>query len=59
MVDLPAGLAAKAALTQQAVALSVIKQNAEMAQNLVAILDQAVANVPVSGARGANVNFSA
>ena len=57
MVSLPAGIAAKAALTQQAIAMSVIKQNAEMVENLVAVLDQAL-NVPVSSTRGSNFSSS-
>ena len=57
MVSLPAGIAAQAALTQQAIAMSVIKQNAEMVENLVAILDQAL-NVPVSSTRGSNFSSS-
>ena len=52
-------LAAKQAMTQMNVALSVIKKGAEMDQAMVSMLDQAVQNVPVSSTRGANVNFSA
>lgn len=58
MVSLPAGIAAQAALTQQAIAMSVIKQNAEMVENLVAVLDQAIDSVPVSSARGSNFSAS-
>ena len=57
MVSLPAGIAAQAALTQQAIAMSVIKQNTKIIKNLVAILDQAL-NVPVSGTRGSNFSAS-
>lgn len=56
MTQIPATIAAEAALTRQAVALSVIKQNAEAAQGLANILEQSVQNVPVSSSRGANIN---
>lgn len=56
MSEIPATIAAEAALTRQAVALSVVKQNAEAAQGLANILEQAVQNVPVSSTKGANIN---
>jgi hypothetical protein len=58
-MELPPTFAAEQALTRQNVALSVIKQSADQAQAVAEILQQSVANAPVAGARGANVNFSA
>lgn len=46
------------ALARQAVALSVIKQNARMQQQMASVLEQAISSVPVSSSRGANVNIS-
>lgn len=46
------------ALARQAVALSVIKQNARMQQQMASVLEQAISSVPVSSSRGANVNIN-
>jgi hypothetical protein len=58
-MEIPAGIAAQSALNQQAVALSVLKHAADMQQQLVAILDEAIANVPVSASRGTSLNTQA
>lgn len=58
-MDIPAGIAAQTALTQQAIALSVIKQSADMQMQLVAMLDETLANVPVSATRGTSLNMQA
>ncbi len=58
-MEIPANIAADRALTQQAVALSVIKQSAERDRALAGILEQAVDNVPTSPLRGSRVNISA
>jgi hypothetical protein len=59
MTSIPPTIAAEQAILRQNVAMSVIKQNAEQAQALVKILDDAAHSNPLSGARGSNVNFSA
>lgn len=58
-MEVSAGIAAQLAMTRQAVALSVIKQNAQAQQQIASILQQAVENVPASTVRGASVNISA
>lgn len=58
-MDISAGIAAQTALTQQAIALSVMKQSADMQMQLVAMLDEALANVPVSATRGTSLNMQA
>jgi hypothetical protein len=58
-MEIPAGIAAEAALTRQAVSLSVMKQASDMDKMLAAILDKAASNVPASAVRGTNVNISA
>ena len=59
MTDIAAGVAAQVALTQQAIALSVIKQSVDLQQAAAEALLQSVANVPVSGTLGTNVNITA
>lgn len=58
-MELPPTFAAEQSLNRQNIALSVIKQSAEQAQAVAQILEQSVRSTPVSGSRGANVNFSA
>ncbi len=58
-MDLPAAVATEAAMARQNVALSVVKKNAEQAQQVAQILDQSVRSAPVDAARGSNVNISA
>lgn len=57
-MELPASIAAQAAITQQNVALSVIKQAAQADRQIANILENAIQNVPTSRL-GGNVNFSA
>ena len=58
-MNVPATIAAKQALLQQAVALSVVRQAADMQQKLAAMLAESVRNVPVSPARGGGVDLQA
>ena len=58
-MDSAAAIMAQQAILQQAVALSVMKQSADMQQQLASILEQAILDVPVSGSRGANVDMAA
>jgi hypothetical protein len=58
-MDIPASIAAEAAIARQNVALSVIKQNADQAQQIAKIIEQTVQSAPVSGTRGTNVNLFA
>ncbi len=58
-MEIPPTLVAERLLNQQNVALSVIKSSAEADSAIASILDQAVQNVPISGARGGSVNFKA
>ncbi len=59
MSEIPAAIAAQMAIARQNAAMAMIKQNADIQQQIVALVDQAVDNVPVSPARGGNVNFRA
>lgn len=58
-MDIPAGIAAQVAMTRQAIAMTMVRQAADMEKQLVAILDQAIANVPVSSSRGIALNTQA
>lgn len=58
-MEVPAGIAAQAALTRQAISLEMVKQAANMEQQLASILEQAISNVPVSSSRGATLNMQA
>lgn len=53
-----AGIIAEQALLRQNVALSMIKQSAEMDQAMVKILEDSVRSAPVSGSRGTNFSKS-
>lgn len=57
-MDIPADIAAQMAIARQNVALSVIKRNAQAEQQISAILEQAVQNVPASPVRGAHFSRS-
>lgn len=57
-MEIPAAVAANAALTRQAIALEVVKMAAQMDRQLVAIIENATQTVPPSN-RGARVNLSA
>lgn len=54
-----AGIAAQAAMTRQTIALSVLKQSADMEKKLASILEAAVSSVPVSSLRGSALNIQA
>lgn len=54
-MEIPAAIAAEAAITRQNVALSTIKRNAEQSQAIANVLEQAVQSDPT---RGSNVNIS-
>lgn len=58
-MELPASIAAEAALARQNITLSVIKHNAEQGQAIAKILDDATRSAPTSGARGTSLNISA
>lgn len=58
-MDIPAGIAAQAALTRQAITLQVVKQAADMEKQLAAMLEEAILSVPVSSSRGASLNMQA
>jgi len=58
-MDISAGIAAQAAMTRQAMAMSMVKQAADMEKQLVAILDAAISSVPVSSSRGSALNMQA
>jgi len=55
-MQVPADIAAQDAQARLNVALSSVKRNAQAEQQVAAILEQAVENVPVSPVRGAHVN---
>lgn len=57
-MELPATIAANAALARQNVTLSVIKHNAEQGQAIAQILEDATRSAPAGHARGAHVNLS-
>lgn len=57
-MDAASGVMINAAMTRQAIALEMVKMSADMQKQVVSLLEQAVANVPVSG-RGQAVNISA
>ncbi|NCC22411.1 MAG: hypothetical protein EOM26_08105 [Alphaproteobacteria bacterium] len=57
-VSMPPAIAAKQAMLQQAVALSIVKQNAEMERSIAGLLESAIRNVPASGSRGSGIDFS-
>ncbi|AEP09122.1 hypothetical protein [Micavibrio aeruginosavorus] len=59
MTELPAMIAANMAMTQQAIAMEMIKQAADMQQQMVQMLQESVASVPVSTSRGTTVNIAA
>lgn len=58
-MDIAAGIAAQVALTRQTMAVSMVKQAAQVEKQLVAMLDEAIANVPVSSSRGSALNILA
>ena len=59
MTSIPPMIAAEMATVQQSAAISMVKQTAEAEKGIVAILENAAEQVPVSANRGQNVNISA
>ncbi|MGH1376414.1 MAG: hypothetical protein ACRBCK_08710 [Alphaproteobacteria bacterium] len=57
-MQIPPTIAAEAAQTRQNVALSGIKKQAEQAQALANVIEQAVDTAPTGGTRGTNVNIT-
>jgi len=55
-MEIPAGYAAQQAITQQNVALSVLKKSAQADQQLANILAESAQNT-ASGSRGGNLNI--
>lgn len=55
-MELPATIAAEAALTRQNIALSVIKSSSEQQQALAKVLDNAARTASPSKTHGTNVN---
>lgn len=47
------------AMTQQAIAISMVKVAVDASQKMADLLAQSVENVPVSASRGGNVNIAA
>lgn len=58
-MDVSAGIAVQQAMIQQAIAMAVIKQNAQADRQIANILMQAVESVPAASHRGVNVNLRA
>lgn len=56
---LPAGIAAQQAQLQANVALAALKASAQADQQIAALLQASIDNVPVSPVRGSNLNTSA
>jgi hypothetical protein len=51
-------IAAEMAMVQQSAAISMVKQTAEAEKGIVAILENAAEQVPVSSSRGRHVNIT-
>ncbi len=58
-MEISAGIQAQAALTRQTIAMSVLKQAADMEKQLAGILEAAANSVPVSSSRGSSINIQA
>ncbi len=58
MTSLPYAIAAQMAQVQQNAALSMVKKTAEAEKGIVAILENASEQVPVSESRGSHVDIS-
>ena len=58
-MEISAGIQAQAAMTRQSIAMSVLKQAADMEKQLAGILEAAIASVPVSSVRGSALNLQA
>ena len=58
-MQIPAGIAADAAIARQNVALSAIKSNADQAQAVAEIVEESAARTaPTSGSRGTTIDIS-
>lgn len=57
-MEIPGDIAAQMAIAKQNVAMSLIKRSAQAEQQVAAILEQAIQNVPTSSVRGSNFNRS-
>lgn len=58
-MDLPAGIAADAALARQNVAFSAIKSNADQSKAIAKILENSIESIPQSATHGKNLNILA
>ena len=58
-MDIPATIAADAAITRQNVAASSIKHNAEQAERFAKTIEETIRSAPVSETHGTNVDVSA
>lgn len=58
-MDIPAAIAADAAITRQNAILSTVKANADADQLFAQVIEEAARNAPVSGTRGSNVDIFA
>ena len=58
-MEISAGIQVQAAMTRQSIAMSVLKQAADMEKQLAGILEAAIASVPVSSVRGSALNLQA
>lgn len=58
MADLPAGIAAEAAMLRANVALSSIKKNADAEKQIANLLEETILNVPAAS-RGGSLNIKA
>lgn len=58
-MEISAGTQIQTAQTRQAIALSVLKQAADVEKQLAGILEVAIASVPVSSSRGSALNIQA
>ncbi|MCB1783953.1 MAG: hypothetical protein KDI13_08140 [Alphaproteobacteria bacterium] len=58
-MDLPAGIAADAALARQNVAFSAIKSSADQSKAIAKILEKSIESVPKSASHGQNLNIVA
>lgn len=56
-MDIPAAIAAETALARQNVALSVIRQNAEQAQQVAKILEESITTVTALSGRGGRLDI--
>lgn len=58
-MDIPATIAAEAAITRQNVALSNVKHSADQAELFAKTIEETIASAPISESRGASVDLFA